>query len=204
MRRFAGLVPGLVLPLAAMLAAPNAWGEPITPMPVAAEEPAEAREAAVETEPAAVKEAAPAVKEAPPAEPATGAVETGHVVRAAITSEVLEREPVDALAEVAADRERVFFFTDLRDLTGHTVLHRWSLEGEVLAEVPFRVGGPRWRVYSSKNLRPDWVGAWTVSVVDAESGAVLREASFTTVSGALPPETAGAPEEASPPAAAMP
>ena len=51
------------------------------------------------------------------------------------------------------------------------------------ADVPFDIGGPRWRVYSSKKLLSGWVGEWTVAVVD-EAGKTLREASFAYVSSA--------------------
>ena len=57
-------------------------------------------------------------------------------------------------------------------MAGQRVTHRWEYNGTVFAEVPFDVGGPRWRVWSSKNFVPEWVGTWTVSVVDS-SGEVL-------------------------------
>ena len=37
-----------------------------------------------------------------------------------------------------------------------------------MAEVSFDVGGNRWRIHSSKNLQPIWLGKWTVTVVDDE------------------------------------
>ncbi len=47
----------------------------------------------------------------------------------------------------------------------------------MIAEIPFAVGAPRWRVHSSKNLLPEWVGEWTVSVVDS-GGQVLATDTF--------------------------
>jgi hypothetical protein len=58
-------------------------------------------------------------------------------------------------------------------MEGRTVRHRWELDGQVMAEVSFQVGAPRWRVHSSKRLLPGQPGSWTVSVVD-ESGNILR------------------------------
>jgi hypothetical protein len=101
----------------------------------------------------------------------------GSVSRAQFTSAVVEREPTDALDVAGTDLNRVYFFTELMDMEGQTVTHRWSHEGELAAEVSFEVGGPRWRVYSSKNLMPDWTGTWTVDVVDA-AGTVLYSASL--------------------------
>lgn len=101
----------------------------------------------------------------------------GSVARASFTSGVTDREPVDSLTQVTNDRRTITFFTELRNMSGEPVSHRWEHNGQVMAEVPFRVGGPRWRVWSTKNLHEFWLGEWTVSVV-AEDGSVLETKSF--------------------------
>lgn len=103
---------------------------------------------------------------------ASGAVLADNVARAQFTSGIADREPVDRLEQIDADSAQVTFFTELRDLQGRTVTHRWVHGGETLAEVSFDVGGPRWRVWSSKTLLPDWQGEWSVEVVD-EDGSLL-------------------------------
>ena len=45
--------------------------------------------------------------------------------------------------------------------------HRWTYNGEVKASVEFNVRGPRWRVYSSKNMTPEWTADWTVDVLES-------------------------------------
>jgi hypothetical protein len=102
---------------------------------------------------------------------------TGSVARAIFTSQIVDREPVDTLDAISRDIQQVFFFTDLRRLQDQIITHRWEHNGQVMAEVKFKVGGPRWRVYSSKNLLPGWVGSWTVVVTD-ESGGLLNSSSF--------------------------
>ena len=102
---------------------------------------------------------------------------SGSVVRAIFTSQIVDREPVDTLDAIGHDLQQVFFFTDLRHLQGQIITHRWEHNGQVMAEVKFKVGGPRWRVYSSKNILPEWVGSWTVVVTD-ESGQSLNTSSF--------------------------
>ncbi len=102
----------------------------------------------------------------------------GEVSRAQFTSAIDAREPVDDLTEAAAaSTNKVYFFTELRDLEGQTVTHRWTYNGNTMAEVSFTPGSARWRVWSSKELLPDWTGTWTVAVVDA-GGTVLTEKSF--------------------------
>lgn len=98
-----------------------------------------------------------------------------EVARAQITSAVVDREPTDTLEQVPNDRDQVYFFTDLRNFQGQEVVHRWEHDGEVVAEVPFGVAGPRWRVYSRKTLDPSLLGDWMVSVVDAEGQVVAQE-----------------------------
>jgi len=104
----------------------------------------------------------------------------GEVARAQFTTAIEAREPVDKVTILSNDINKVYFFSELRNLQGQAVTHRWTLAGKVMAEVTFNVGGPRWRVNSSKALLPGWVGDWTVAVVD-EAGAVVSETTFQYV-----------------------
>ncbi len=112
----------------------------------------------------------------PPAAATAGEETLGpRVTRSQFTSAVRDREPVDRVDVLTNDRRRVYFFTELHGLAGQTVTHRWSWQGRVMAEIRFPVGGPRWRVWSSKNLLPAWTGTWEVSVLDGQ-GRVLHRA----------------------------
>ena len=104
------------------------------------------------------------------AAPETGPM--GHLERATFTTQMQDREPTDTISTVPNDRSRVYYFTEVMGMMGETITHRWAYHGQVMAEVSFDVRGPRWRVYSSKNLEPTWLGDWTVTVVDA-TGRVL-------------------------------
>lgn len=95
------------------------------------------------------------------------------VSRAQFTSSMLDREPTDDLSAVALNTEKMFFFTELRNMEGTTITHRWSLNGAVMAEVSFNVRASRWRVYSSKTLLPEWRGDWVVDVLD-DAGTVIE------------------------------
>lgn len=128
--------------------------------------------------------------QAPQAEPAqtSGQIEAGgggteildqRIARAQLTSNVVNREPVDALASPVkeAGRDALYFFTDIRDFSGGTVIHRWEHDGNVLATIPFQIGGERWRVYSRKSIAPDQTGSWTVTA-SAPDGTVLARDTF--------------------------
>ncbi|MDH5445330.1 MAG: DUF2914 domain-containing protein [Gammaproteobacteria bacterium] len=115
--------------------------------------------------------------------PATQAVEQagfskGSVFRSAFTSAVENREPTDSLEAVSGEQNQLYFFTELRDMSGQTARHRWEYAGKVMAEVEFNVKGPRWRVWSSKSFVPGWAGNWKVSVVNG-AGDVITEKNFT-------------------------
>ncbi len=99
----------------------------------------------------------------------------GSVVRSAFTSSIEDREPVDAVDKVEGGDETIYFFTELRDMSGQTAKHRWEYNGEVMAEVEFNVNGPRWRVWSSKNLQPAWAGEWKVSVLNGANEVISEK-----------------------------
>lgn len=104
----------------------------------------------------------------------------GTVARSAFTSSIADREPVDTLQQMTAMEQKVYFFTELRDMEGQTATHRWELNGEVMAEVAFEVKGSRWRVWSSKNLQPQWIGEWKVSVLNG-ANEVISETSLNVM-----------------------
>jgi hypothetical protein len=119
----------------------------------------------------------PAAQDAGPA-PATASTPAApEPVRAAFTSGVADREPVNRILSLGNNEHTIYYFTDLRGLSGQTVTHRWQYEGTTVAEVQFQVRGPRWRVWSRKALLPDQIGEWTVSVLN-QAGDVIASNSF--------------------------
>lgn len=114
---------------------------------------------------------------------APAAMAEGTIARALFASDILDREPIDELGNVIkveyGEIQRVYFFTDLRDMDGNQVSHVWKLDGEVEVEIPFDIGGDRWRVWSSKRLMPGFDGKWSVDVV--KNGEVLETRSFDYV-----------------------
>jgi hypothetical protein len=121
---------------------------------------------------------------------------SGRVARAGFTTQVVDREPQDSITSLPNDASRVLFFTEFSGLEGRTLTHVWERDGTEMARVAIAVGGSRWRVYSTKNLEPSWLGEWKVSVVD-EEGRVLHSESFEYVAAEAQPaaEEAVAPSE---------
>lgn len=129
---------------------------------------------AADAQPAA--DTAPAA--APSAAPAAPAAPAGTVARAQFTNAIENREPTDKVSNLLNDKDRIYFFSEVKDMANHKVTHRWEHDGKVMSEVSFDVGGDRWRVFSSKTLDPSWTGEWKVSVVD-ENGSTLGANTFT-------------------------
>jgi hypothetical protein len=105
----------------------------------------------------------------------------GRIGRARLTSNVVNREPVDELGssiEIPAGGKAVFFFTEVRAMGGRTVTHRWLRDGNAMASVPFQIGSDRWRVYSRKVIGANETGSWTVVAVGSD-GNELARAAFT-------------------------
>lgn len=150
----------------------------------------------------------------PTASPATAAADTqagfsrGSVVRSIFTSAIEDREPVDKLENSLSDNDRVFYFTELRDMSGQTAIHRWEYDGEVIAEVKFDVRGPRWRVWSSKSFIPAWTGDWKVSVLNGAGETISEDIislqSIAAAATAAPAELTNEPAPAQEPASAQP
>lgn len=103
---------------------------------------------------------------------------TIEVAEAAICTSVEEREPVGAASSFPAGTERLYCFTDLRGAEGQTVVHAWIHEGTTRARVELTARADRWRTWSSKQILPEWTGAWEVKVLTA-AGAVLHTETFT-------------------------
>jgi len=115
----------------------------------------------------------------------------GEVARAVFTTSVVDREPVDTVDKLSADRRKIYFFTELRGMAGQTVTHRWEHDGRIQAEVKFNVKGPRWRVWSSKNLPPDAIGKWTVSVINGNGKVIFEKGVNITPPEAVDLDTTG-------------
>ena len=126
--------------------------------------------------PAAGTAAQPAAASTPAA-PAKKTAMAAAVTRAQFTTAVKNHEPTDDVSTLDNSHTKIYFFTDLKNMSGQTVTHRWMYNGNVVANVKLVPKAARWRTYSSKNLNPVMTGTWTVEVLDG-AGNVLTKKSF--------------------------
>ncbi len=106
-----------------------------------------------------------------------------RVARAIFTTQIIEREPVDQILILSNKAQSVFFFTDLRHFEGQTIVHKWIYNDKVRSVIKFKVKGPRWRVFSRKDINPLQLGKWTVIVQD-ESGRAVKASVFRLIENA--------------------
>jgi hypothetical protein len=108
-----------------------------------------------------------------------------EVARAQFTTHMKKNsEPADKIVLLGNSVKEIFYFTELRNLTGKTVRHRWEFKGDVVAEFPIKVTGPRARVFSRMSLEGKKLGKWTALVVD-QRGWVLKATQFEYVPAEL-------------------
>lgn len=98
-----------------------------------------------------------------------------NVFEAIFTSAIEDRQPVDHILTLTNDVQKIYFYTDIRNLGGTTITHLWEYEGNLVSEKTFDVGGPRWRVYSQKILNPELTGTWSVTVVNGNGWPIHTE-----------------------------
>jgi hypothetical protein len=102
---------------------------------------------------------------------------TGSVANSTFTSDIDDGAPVDYRQAFDTNTSTVYYYTEILGLHGHTVTHRWKLEGKVMQEVPIAVKRSRQAVWSKSVMQPDWTGNWTVEVV-TERGDVIEADNF--------------------------
>ena len=100
-----------------------------------------------------------------------------NISEAVFALDVEDRVPFNIIEEADNSLGKIYFFTNIRNLTGEYITHRWIYGDKVMADVRFEIRGPRWRVWSSKNLWHTWIGEWRVQVL-LDDASVLFEKTF--------------------------
>ena len=60
--------------------------------------------------------------------------------RLVFTTQIANKEPVNNLSEVSHTAQQLVFFSELRNLTGKRITHRWVYNDKVVYEKGFNVG----------------------------------------------------------------
>ena len=100
-----------------------------------------------------------------------------NISNAVFALNVEDRVPINIVEEADNSLGKIYFFTNILNLDGERITHRWIYKDKVMADVSFDINGPRWRVWSSKNLWYTWIGEWKVQVLRMD-GSILYEKIF--------------------------
>ena len=101
-----------------------------------------------------------------------------EVADAAITTAVVDREPVDEVEVFPREEGKLYCFTRIIGADEPTTIqHLWYYGGQLMSRVELPVNSPVWRTWSAKDFPESWQGAWRVEIQDA-TGKVLRQAEF--------------------------
>jgi len=98
-----------------------------------------------------------------------------NISQAVFAASIEDRAPVEIVTEANDSLGKIYFFTNVRNLTGDKITHRWIYKDKVKAEIIFDIKGKRWRVWSSKNLWHKWTGQWKVEIVNQQNEILLTK-----------------------------
>tara|TARA_B110000967_G_scaffold208646_1_gene261558 strand:- start:1552 stop:1947 length:396 start_codon:yes stop_codon:yes gene_type:complete len=98
-----------------------------------------------------------------------------NISQAEFATEIIDREPYNIVEELDNTFGKIYFFTNIRNLQGSSIKHRWSYNNKVMANVIFDIKGPRWRVWSSKNFWHTWTGKWLVEVLNDNNDVLYKK-----------------------------
>ncbi len=106
-----------------------------------------------------------------------------NLVRTLLTTELDNKEPVDEISTLWVNKDhasRVFYFTEIIDMKGQVLYHRWLRNNKLIYLKEINIIGKRWRAATSKLIVYSQAGDWTVRLEDAE-GVVLNEINFNVI-----------------------
>jgi len=91
-------------------------------------------------------------------------------VEAEVAEGVVDREPQNPSTEFPTDVGQVTLWTRVSGAEGTTIQHVWIYDGMEFP-VSLEIGGSPWRTWSTKQIPPEWAGAWRVEIRDAGGNA---------------------------------
>lgn len=95
-----------------------------------------------------------------------------------IATGIEDREPVGGSTSFSEDVGQVTGWTKVSGAQNTTIEHVWKYRDHEFV-VPLNIGnGSPWRIWSTKNIPPEWDGEWTFEVRDAD-GNVVASTTFT-------------------------
>lgn len=133
-------------------------------------------------------------KPASVAKPAERTVSSGHppaalvkdarVTRTMLVKGINNKEPFGEWnLPIKAEKDSakgVFFFTEIKNMKGRVLYHRWYRDGKLIFKRKINILGKRWRVATSKTIPYSGKGRWEARLTDG-SGNILSAITFDVI-----------------------
>ena len=130
--------------------------------------------------------------------------ESMFTVETELCGGVEDRMPVGPAETFPANIENVYLWCKVTGaLDSTSIFVNWYYQEKEMASVELPVKSPSWRTWSSKTILPEWVGDWTVRMLNKD-GNGIKEIKFTITAAAPkaepepPVETETTPEPETP------
>ncbi len=108
------------------------------------------------------------------------AADHSGVIRAQLTHQIRQREPVDNVDRVLLERNgssSIYFFIELSGFGNQQLSVDWYFEDYPVTETKLHIGARKWRTHAKKLLSKGDAGDWRVILRD-QAGQVLAERRF--------------------------
>jgi len=106
------------------------------------------------------------------------------VVRALLTTSIINKEPVDNMVfPLILNKDKaknVYYFTEIINRKGQYLFHQWFRNDKLIYKRKISILGNRWRAATSKLIPYSKTGMWTVRLVD-KKGFILNEIKFEVI-----------------------
>ncbi|MBX3630423.1 MAG: DUF2914 domain-containing protein [Nitrosomonas sp.] len=115
-----------------------------------------------------------------PAGTKKSAADHSGVIRAQLTRQILQREPVDDIDRVLLEHNgssSIYLFVELSGFGNQQLIVDWYFEDQWITETKLNIGAGKWRTNARKLLNKGDTGAWRVILRD-QAGHVLAERRF--------------------------
>lgn len=90
----------------------------------------------------------------------------GAVTRAIFTTELEKNEPGNEVLILENNNQDLYFFSEVEDMHGKVIFHRWEHRGEKVFEKKFKVSAKSEKLISKYKLDPAKTGEWMVVITD--------------------------------------
>lgn len=90
----------------------------------------------------------------------------GQVNRAFFTTRLKNNEPVNEVLILENNKRKLYFFSEVKNMKGKMLFHRWEYRGEKVYEQKFRVDNNSAKLVSKYKLDPRQTGEWMVVISD--------------------------------------